>query len=444
MKAASTTVIERLLADRIGLDPASVGDNLIANGVRARMEALGLAGRAEYERALLGPGDELQALVEEIVIPESWFFRDERPFEALREHARAGWVADPSRPPLAALSLPCAGGEEPYSIAMALVEAGLPPARFRVDAVDVSARSLERAMAGVYGANSFRGASAAIRPRFFREQGGKFVIDPEIRRTVRFRVGNLLDPGLFEGRPPFDVVFCRNVLIYFDAPARLMAFATLTRLSAEGGLLFLGHADRPDETPASPFRPLGVKGSFAYRKGGPDAARPGRAPKVTRHAPPPRPSPAMGEGAGKAGPSPQSGRPDLAPSPLAGEGRGGGAPHRPGPPPPGAESPTDDLERASGLADRGRYDEATALVERAIARGGPSARGSFLLGLIRQAAGDLKGAESHFQRAAYLDPAHDEALLALALLAGRRGDAAAEAGYRRRAGRVLSRKGGQA
>jgi len=456
MKAASTGRIERLLAGRIGLDPASVGDNLIANGVRARMEALGLAGREEYERALLGPGDELQALVEEIVIPESWFFRDDRPFEALREHAKAGWSADPARPPLAALSLPCAGGEEPYSIAIAMAEAGLGPGRFRVDAADVSERALARAIAGVYGPNSFRGASAAIRPRFFRELGGRYAIDPEIRRSVRFRVGNLLDAGLFEGLPPFDVVFCRNLLIYLDPPARARAFATLARLTVDGGLLFLGHADRPDESAASPFRPLAARGSFAHRKGSagsgrPDEGGPGRGAATRPDGPGPRPSATRAAGARSSPSSQQAGAEILPPSPVAGEGRDGGGSSRrradPGPPvavPPPAESPAAALERASSLADRGLYEEATALVGRAIARGGPSARGSFLLGMIRQAAGDLEGAEGHFQRAVYLDAGHDEALLALAILAGRRGDRAAEAGFRRRAGRVLSRKAGGA
>ena len=110
-------------------------------------------------------------------------------------------------------------------------------------------------------------------PRYFREVGGRYSVDPEIRRSVRFRVGNLLDPGLFEGMPPFDVVFCRNLLIYFDAPSRARAFATLARLTAEGGLLFLGHADRADESPTSPFRPIKARGSFGYRKGaaGPEA-----------------------------------------------------------------------------------------------------------------------------------------------------------------------------
>ena len=117
--------VEKLLAGRIGLDPATVGEELIVRGVTARMTHLGLIDRSEYEEILFHSEIEQQALVEEIVIPESWFFRDDRPFKFLRDQVQSGWVADPGRPPLRALSLPCANGEEPYSIAMSLLDAGL-------------------------------------------------------------------------------------------------------------------------------------------------------------------------------------------------------------------------------------------------------------------------------------------------------------------------------
>ena len=453
MSAKPSRLVERLLAERIGLDPSSVGAGLIARGVHARMAALGLRSEADYERALLERGDELQALVEEVVVPESWFFRDDRPFETLVDLARSGWLADPGRPPLAALSIPCAGGEEPYSIAMTLLEAGLPGHRFRVDAVDVSARSLARAIAGVYGRNAFRGTPSARRSSYFLERNGAFTLDPSVRSTVRFHLGNLLDPALFADRPPFDVVFCRNVLIYLDDESRARAFATLGRLVAEGGLLFLGHADRLDNPAATPFEPMGDKGSFAYRKGQVRL----KPAKPTLKAPAPK-SPTSKSPASKAPPSPspreKAGVRGGAPPPAPGSGpsgrhQAGRAPH-PGPLPGGegvkqggkepAESPASILDRASGLADLGRYDEAKGLVDRAIVEGGGNARAYFLLGLIAQAAGARDRAEAHYLKAIYLDPQHDEALLALALLARRKGDVAAEASYRRRAGRVLARK----
>ncbi len=99
------------------------------------------------------------------------------------------------------------------------------------------------------------------------------------------------------------------------------------------------------------------------------------------------------------------------------------------------------MTRASVLADQGRYLEATRLIRDHMGPGSLDARAHFLLGIIQQAAGKPAEAETELTKAVYLDPDHDEALLALALIARRRGDVAAEALYRRRADRVLARKG---
>jgi chemotaxis protein methyltransferase WspC len=413
-----TATVERLLAERIGLDPTTVGDALIARGLHARMTILGMRDRAAYETLLLRSEDEQQALVEEVVIPESWFFRDDRPFSLLRDHARSGWADDPGRPPLKALSVPCAGGEEPYSIAITLLDAGLAPGRFRVDAVDVSSRSLGRAKAGVYGPNAFRGGKIPEKTDHFRRVPGGLVVEPAVRQSVAFVLGNLLDPALCADRGPYDVVFCRNVLIYLDSSARARAFATLDRLLDGPGLLFLGHADRPADL--SRFEPIGDKGSFVYHRCVPRPREPQLAAPAPARRSLPRPTPPP---AAPTKPTP--------PGPIP-------VPPRKPPDPP--EAPARALEAALALADQGRYDEATLLCERSIRDGGPSARGYFLLGMIRQAAGDRDRAEAHLHRAVYLDAQHDEALLALALLARRRGDPSAEAGYRRRAERARSRK----
>lgn len=411
-----TPSIAGMLADRIGLDPSTVGESLIDRGVRARMLAIGSTDVAAYERSLAGSPEELQALVEEVVIPESWFFRDARPFDLLRRVAQDGWASDPNRDIMRCLSVPCASGEEPYSIAMTLLDSGLPVGRFRVDAVDVSARSVARGIAGVYSANSFRGGRLGAMSGYFREHEGRFSVEPEPRSSVRFSLGNLLDGGLLEGRGPFDVVFCRNLLIYLDGPAKVRAFATLGRLIVNGGLLFLGHADRSDDSAGSPFTAIPEKGSFAYRKGSPATPT-----KVIPTAG--RPKRITAEPA-KIIPAPVA-TPVLTPA---------SAPRLV------AESPAAMLDRASGLADSGRYREATGLAERAISVGPATAGAYFLLGLIRQASGDRAAAEGHFLKAIYLDPRHEEALRALTMLARHKGDVAAEAAYRRRADRVLSRK----
>lgn len=436
--------IVRLLAERIGLDSASVGLDLIRTGIRNRMRQLGLARLADYERVLGGPTDEVQALIEEVVIPESWFFRDDRPFAAFREIARSGWVGRPERPPLSVLCLPCAGGEEPYSVVMTLLDLGLPRDRFEVVAVDVSERSILRAARGVYGVNSFRGVPEATRARFFdtTETPGRYQIKAPVRAAVRFERGNILAPDLLAQSPGFAVVFCRNLLIYFDEVARCQAARCLDRLTDANGFLFIGHADRPGATFLERFAPHGDPGCFLYRRRCADHSPPTPvsgptpigAPPARIGAPPTR-RPAV------ALPPARALVPASVPLPVPGPTRR----PRPAPALPSDANPGESrdraLEGAAALADRGLYAEATALVRRHLGRGPLDAPAHVLLGMIHQAAGDRAAAEAELLKAVYLDPDHDEALLALALLARRRGDVAAEAVLRRRAERVRARKG---
>jgi chemotaxis protein methyltransferase WspC len=413
--------IEELLARRIGLDPVSTGPHVILGAARRRMAELGVADLGEYAARAAASEAEQQALIEEVVIPESWFFRDERPFHWLADRARERWIAAPWRPPLRVLSVPCAGGQEPYSIAMALLDAGLRAGRFRIDAVDISGRLLEVARRGLYSANAFRGPGSADREgrwaRHFLRNSRGYEIDPAIRSTVRFLQGNVLDPALLADSPPYDVVFCRNLLIYLGRPARARVLATLDRLLADDGVLFIGHADRLDgpDLPAQ-FAPVGEPGCFAYRK----AAR-------AAHSGDPRPEPAL------APPPPMLKLPE--PEPLLMLPMPGPAPvetPEPVSPPPSPSL----LEQAAELANRGRYDEAITACERHLRLKGPGAPVYYLMGVIHQAAGDRRRAEECFHKTVYLDPRHDEALLALALLADRRGDRDAADGFRRRAHRA--------
>ena len=165
-------MIEAMLADRTGLDPGAVGSSLIPRAVRLRMIELGLRTTGEYASLVRGSDAELQALIEEVVIPESWFFRDELPFRFLQEHVRRTWVGERARSPLRILSVPCAGGEEPYSIVIALFQIGLSARQFRVDAVDIStpadrARPPRRLLAECLPGQR-RGLSAAVLSRVCR------------------------------------------------------------------------------------------------------------------------------------------------------------------------------------------------------------------------------------------------------------------------------------
>ncbi|MGP0068276.1 MAG: CheR family methyltransferase [Isosphaeraceae bacterium] len=412
--------IEGLLTRRIGLDPGTVGPHMVVRAARRRMAELGVDDLGVYASRLAQSEPEQQALIEEVVIPESWFFRDERPFLWLADYVRARWLGDLLRAPLRVLSLACAGGEEPYSIAITLRDAGLPARRFRIDAVDVSARRLAFARHGIYSANAFRGCELGARAQYFREHAQGFEVAPAIRSTVHFLQASVVDPKLLEGATPYDVVFCRNLLIYLDAPARACVLAALDRLLAPDGVLFIGHADRLESAgEPSRFTAIGEPGCFAYRKTVPSVPLPGR--------PEPRP-PDMPQAVARRG------SPDPAAVPTVAR---RGSPHHAAVSTEGLPS-RGLLEQAGDLANRGRHAEAIAACEQHIRLKGPDASVYYLMGMICQAVGDRRRAEECFHKAVYLDPKHDEALLALSLLAERRGDRSAADGFRRRARRTSS------
>ena len=220
------------------MDPASVGYRVIENAVANRMTALGLKDIFSFRSLLLTSQDEWDAFVEEVIVPETWFFRDREPYHYLQRHV-AGWRGN--RRLLHILSLPCSSGEEPYSIAMTLLDAGLSPDRFRIDAVDVSRRALCKAAEGVYRKNSFRGSDLLFRDRYFGKTADGYHLSSTVKTSVKFAYGNLLE-SLSRPRT-YDIIFCRNLLIYFSTEARKKAVGILDQLLKPDGLMFAGHAE---------------------------------------------------------------------------------------------------------------------------------------------------------------------------------------------------------
>jgi chemotaxis protein methyltransferase WspC len=369
---------------------------VLERALHARMRELGITQAGDYTPLLAGP--ELDQLAELVVVPESWMFRDPAAFRAaaaLVERRLARNAAAVAR----ILSVPCAGGEEPYSMAMALADAGIAPERYQIDAIDLSAASIRRARAARYKRYAFRGAELAFRDRYFTEDGGAFVLGDELRSKVRFSQGNLLALDVDANARRYDVIFCRNLLIYFDDEAIGRAAQVLSALLADGGLLLAG----PAETPAlcrHGFQRLPLAGAFALHKPG---QRPAELPSD----------------AGSARRLAHQALPRLpvaAPAPV-----------------PRADSVAGLLAQAQRQADAGALREAGDMCRRVLAQAPAEAHAWFTLGLISQSAGDADEAERNWRRCLYLDPHHYEALCALALLAEQSGDARRAALYRQRA-----------
>jgi chemotaxis protein methyltransferase WspC len=397
--------IESRLSSRIGLNAESLGPSAVELAVKVRMASRGLTALAEYAVLLDRDPNEFTLLIEEVVVSETWFFREPDAIRLVVTRASATLMAESSRI-YRVLSVPCATGEEPYSVSMALLEAGIPPSRFRIDAVDVSARALEIAERGVYGANSFRSKDLAFRERFFRATGATYEIDPRVRVPVRFRQGNLVHPDLLESERPYDAIFCRNVLIYLHTTARRTALGSIERLLAVDGVLLAGHAEAL-ESMGAPFKRIGKGAVFAYVRNPSPSGRPSGKPTGRIHVNPSRVQSARQPAAVVRSVAPEA-APTAAPS----------------------------LENVMGLADRGELAKAAAQCEAQIASAGPSARAFCLLGVIRRAEGDLLAAEQCFMKALYLEPAHSESLLHMALIHESRGENASAQRLRRRAERA--------
>lgn len=416
-----------LLARWIGLDTGTIGETAIERACRTRMEALGIDALATYVDHVAADAAERDALIEQVVVGESWFFRDAQVFDFLKAFVRT-LAALPGRTPIRILSAPCAGGEEPYSAAMALLDSGVKPAQFVIDAVDVSRTALARAAAGRYTANAFRNADLSFRDRWFRVDGGASLIDPRIRSCVVFHQGNLLDEACvsrLEQGGVYDVVFCRNLLIYLGDAARAAMEKTFTRLLADDGILLLGAAEPP--ILRGRWIPAGPTSVFALRRGTPaaQAAAPrhpsARPPRGSQAAVSRRPPPAAAQTA--------EALPREAPA----------AP--PASPPADPQTLDAVLREAGSLANAGRVADALALCAAHRDRSEPSADLFFLMGMLHQSAGDLDRAEGCFHKTLYLDATHADALLALALIAAQRGDATMAEKYRQSAGRVAARGG---
>lgn len=298
--------LESALRDQTGLSLASSLARALHVSFRNAARQLGLGIGELRDRVLAGDARWVGALVDASVIGETYFFRHPEQLEALRDTLFR--TAEPARP-LSIWSAGCSTGEEPYSIGMALVESGRPAGLDEILATDVSERALGVARAGVYGAWSLRRLDAERRRRFLRETPPAFEVAPELRRMVRLARHNLVKDA-----PPgsgFDLVLCRNVLIYFDSRTAGEVLRRLVAALRPGGLLVLGPAEIPLAAPlalessevgdATLLRNQPTRAALARKQGG-DRRRPDPGPAATPvRARAARPGPGNAEVEGDAG-----------------------------------------------------------------------------------------------------------------------------------------------
>lgn len=410
--------ITDLLAERIGLDYSTIGMKSIELAVTRKINTMGIESIERLALILRKNEDEFQAFVESIVVPETWFFRDVEPFNFLKEEVINRFMS-PAPRPVRILSIPSSTGEEPYSIAMSLLDIHFPHELALIDAVDISERAIKKGKSGIFGKSSFRGDDEQMIRRHFIKEGEAYRISERLRKMVNFHKDNLASPGFMAGKQPYDIIFCRNLVIYLDKQARENAVTNIRRLLRKGGYLFSGHTEvmffsgsgfstvsRPktfvlvnEETPvrvASAARSAAPGINFTGDRQGQGFVRPSAAvrEKVTKRL-----------------------EADAADS-------GNGF----------------DVEYIRSLADGGDFSTARKKCEELIFRDPANRELLCLMGVIDHATGLIDEAENNFLKVLYLEPNHEEALVHISLLYDEKGDNSRSKIYRERLKRITDRK----
>ncbi|CUQ67262.1 CheR family methyltransferase [Candidatus Nitrospira inopinata] len=238
---------QKLIYDESGIALNDQKESLLVSRLMKRLRELGVDTFSEYYEKVTGDptGEEFTKLLDCVSTNKTDFFREPRHFAFLREQILPQLERDKR---VRIWSSACSTGEEPYTIAITLYEGVRDPAQwdFKILASDLSTRVLARAASGVYEEERLRDVEPAVlRRHFLRGRGereGLFKIKPHLASVVRFRRINLMDDQ-FPIKTPLDVIFCRNVMIYFDRPTQEQLVNKFHRYLKPGGYLCIGHSE---------------------------------------------------------------------------------------------------------------------------------------------------------------------------------------------------------
>ena len=457
-----------IVARRLGLQYEDGKLDYLAEVARRRMEAVGSARFESYlERLISSPkgSDEFRALAEQLTVNETFFFRNADNFRAFAEIVLPERIRAKTREKrLRILSAGCASGEEPYSLAVLVREALSDLANWdvKIIGIDVNPAVLAKATQARYSAWSLRATSEDAKRRYFRADGPDFVLAPAIQKMVTFEERNLVDEDpLFWQSLACDVVFCRNVLMYFTPDKARDVVRRIGGALLPGGFFFLGHAETLRGL-TQEFHLCHTHDTFYYRRR--DASE-GVVATATWAGPTREqakdPLPAVVEStapwvdviqraseriATLADGRSRSPGQDAPPTTPAGQAAAAAAPRTwdlglvleavrqerfsdaleivSSLPPDSHEDPDALLLRAVLLTNNGRLDESEEVCSRLLAVDELNAGAHYLMALCREHAGDSTGATEHGQTAIYLDASFAMPHLHLGIMAKRSGDAA--------------------
>jgi chemotaxis protein methyltransferase WspC len=365
-----------------GQEAVLVGENTLRSAIRGVMEREGVRDPRTLLERLRADSSKLQSFINTVTISESWFFRDEAPFQFFARYCQ-GWIAR-GRPGerIDVLSLPCAGGEEAYSVAITAHRAGLGPQHCHVDALDISTEALARAERGFYTAHAFRGVDAPQWGEYFQPVEGGFAVQAWLKNYVTFWQGSVLEADSRLAGSRYDVIFFRNLLIYLGGAARQRALQVVASLLKPQGVLLVGHAETGLTGPD--FAADGDVHHFAFRRKASAANAPLLAPTPATCAPVGTRALPAGEGRGRFGDSALE---------------------------TGYTSVVSEVEQ---LANEGKLGEARRRCGWLLAETPEDPQVCYLCAVVAEAEGDAGGAEELLRRALAQSPEHYPALVHLA------------------------------
>lgn len=393
--------IARLVESRVGIKRQAVGNHSWIRALRTRMEVTDIERPAIYYQKVQSSVAEFQALLELLVVPETWFYRERAAIDFFTNYVKQRELQG-FRSTWQVVSLGCASGEEPYSIAMSLADSGLSLLRFSVTGVDVSEVNIQKAREAVYGGNSFRTNQTLMHRRHLETTERGYQVASPIRQRVSFVRGNIVSSGITVAGQPFDAIFCRNVLIYFDSAIQQRVWASMERLLKKDGMIFVGLAER-ELLRSAGFVPTGPVAACAFLRR--DSEEKGSALIWQKAAIKKR----IKVAAKKIVPtqSIQTERTET---------------KQPFGTVPSEIGPKQLLTQAMKKADEGCTKEALNLCREYVTRYGASADACYLMGTLALANHEEDIAKEYYQKAVYLVPNHYDALVGLAILAERSHD----------------------
>lgn len=273
---ASFALLRDLIAQRTGVFFADDKRDLLADKLSDLLAARGMSSYLDYYYLLRYDAESERhwaELTDRLAVPETYFWRQADQFLALARVVAPRHFERRPGAPLRIWSAACCSGEEPISIAIALAEAGLLHERpVEIVASDASAALVERARRGLYADRSFRGFSPDLLEKYFAREPNGWRVDPRVHERIRWTTANLVDPADVASLATADVIFCRNVFIYFSDETITRVARSFSEAMPDEGHLFLGASESLTRLPTD-FELEDVGGAFVYVKGAGRASR---------------------------------------------------------------------------------------------------------------------------------------------------------------------------